>query len=260
MTVASTTPAGAEIRGILFDLGDTLLDFGAVDTLDLFEQGAKQTHEWLQSHDQPVPNLATYHRRELRAIQWAYFRSWLTRREFNSFDIMCRLAREMGHTLSEEQLTELAWLWYEPLSKQVQVETGVRDMLQAFTKHGIKLGIVSNTFVPGTVLDRHLGNEGLLPFLPTRVYSCDVRYRKPDRRIFRQALSLLDLPAGQTLFVGDSPKADIYGAAKAGMATALKDPTGDRKPHRIVPDHTISSLVELSDIVVPHREAAGQIT
>ena len=112
----------ATIKGILFDLGDTLLDFGPIDTMEMFEQGARKTYQYLKALGQPVPAFGPYYRRQLRAIRWAYFKSRLTRREFNSIDLLGRLSHRMGHDLSDGQFEELAWQWYEPLSRQATIE------------------------------------------------------------------------------------------------------------------------------------------
>jgi len=239
----------AGIQGILFDLGDTLLDFGPVDTIDLFEQGAKLTYAYLDERGVELPSFSDYHRRQLRAVRWAYAWSHIRRREFNSLDVIGKLAGRMGHDLSPADLDEVAWRWYEPLSRQAVVEEGVREMLQAFTDAGVTLGVISNTFIPGGVLDRHLRQVGLLQLLPVRIYSCDVRYRKPHPKIFRHALSQADLEAGRTLFVGDTPRADILGARRAGMIPVLKDPTGRYRANRIKPDYVIRSMTELTGVV-----------
>jgi len=239
----------ATIRGILFDLGDTLLDFGPVDTIELFEQGARRTYEYLQQRGLDLPPFSQYHRKQLRAIRRAYAWSHIRRREFNSLDVIGKLAARMGHRLSGEDLEEVAWLWYEPLSRRATVEPGVRPMLRGFAEAGITLGIISNTFIPASVLNRHLASVELLELLPVRIYSCDIGYRKPHPRIFRHALEAADLRPEETIFVGDTPKADIQGAHRAGMITVLKDPHDRHRPGRVPPDYTIRSLCELAAIV-----------
>jgi HAD superfamily hydrolase (TIGR01549 family) len=242
----------AALEAILFDLGDTLLDFGAVDTLDLFEQGARLTYDYLLKLDQPLPPFAVYHRRLLRAIRWAYFKSFLVRREFDSLKVLRRVSSQMGHRLGEEHYRELVWLWYEPLSRQAKIEEGLPRVLQELRDKPLKLGVISNTFIPAKVLDRHLEREGLLELLPFRIYSCDVHVRKPHPRIFQAACQLLGSRAEQVMFVGDLPKADVYGAKCAGMVTVLKDPTGKKAHYRVKPDHTIASMAQLPAVVAPY--------
>lgn len=244
---------GSRIRGILFDLGDTLLDFCRVRPLRLFEDGARQVYEYLRRLDLPLPSFERYHRRQLWAVRWSYLKSRLSGREFNSLDLMTRLSRRLGHRLTARQMLEVAWLWYEPLRRRATVEEGLPRMLSDLRAAGLALGLISNTFVPSQVLDRHLAEEGLLEHLPVRVYSCDVGYRKPDCRIFEAALSRAGLAAAETLFVGDSPKADIGGARRTGMISVLKDPLGRHADGRCSPRHRIRSLLELPGILTGYR-------
>jgi putative hydrolase of the HAD superfamily len=242
------------ITGILFDLGDTLLDFGKVDIRSLFEQGAHLAYEYLQELGMPLPSFGRFHRQQNWAIRWKYFRSRISRREFNSLDVIGRLGLRMGHELSPDQYQELAWRWYRPLSQCATMEDGTPRLLRDLADAGLKLGLVSNTFVPSAVLDRHLRETGLLEMLPVRIYSCDARHRKPHRRIFRLALDALGTPPEATLFVGDSLRADIAGANRAGMISVLKDPLGLYEPQRIRPAHVINQLAELREIVAQYNE------
>lgn len=241
------------IDGILFDLGDTLLEFGPVDIAGLFEAGARLTYDYLRQLRQPLPAFASYHRRQLWAIRWNYFKSRFTRREFNALELIGRLALRMGHELTPAQMKELAWLWYQPLSLHAKIEPGTRGLLEEFRSQRLTLGIVSNTFVPGDVLDRHLEEAGLLELLPLRVYSCDVGFRKPAAAIFQLALERAHLEPGRTLFVGDSPRADIDGAERAGMIPVLKDPANRHALAKIRPAHRVSSLLELREIVARYN-------
>lgn len=243
------------VEGIFFDLGDTLLDFGPVDVRGLFEAGAHLAYQYLGKLRQPLPRFDKFHRKQLWAIRWSYFKSRITRREFNSLDVLGRMADDMGQDLTEEQAEELAWLWYLPLRRTATIEPGTAEMLRRFSDRGLKLGVISNTFVPGQVLDRHLGEEGLLELLPWRIYSCDVRYRKPNRKIFRLALKKAGLEAHRTIFVGDSLRADVRGANRSGMISVLKDPTGERTLSSATPRHRIRKLSELEPLVEGYNQS-----
>jgi len=146
-------------------------------------------------------------------------------------------------------LLELAWLWYAPLTQHTSVEAGCPALLGALRDQGLQLGIVSNTFVPGAVLDRHLALHGLRDFFPVRIYSSEVGYRKPNPRIFRLALRQMGVEAQQAIFVGDLVKTDIVGARRAGMRTILKQPWGAAAGSQA--DRVIRQLSEL-----PHAIAS----
>lgn len=72
--------------------------------------------------------------------------------------------------------------------------------------------------------------------------------RKPEQRAFRKALAALELPAEQCLMVGDSPRLDIDGASRAGLATCWisrhKPYDGTRRP-----DYRIPSVLALPEII-----------
>ena len=243
------TMKDVRIKGVLLDLGETLLHFGRVNIPQLFEAGSQVAYGYLTSLGLAMPEFVKYHRRKLRAIRWSYFKSRITGREFNALDVLDRVNTRIGVRLTPEQTIELAACWYEPLGRCATVEEGTIGLLKELRDAGITLGIVSNTFIPAQVLDRQLQREGLLELLPLRVYSCQIGIRKPDSRIFQEALSRSGLAAEQTLFVGDSPKADVWGAARMGMITVLKDPAGVHARSRFKPDHTIARLAELREVV-----------
>jgi HAD superfamily hydrolase (TIGR01549 family) len=245
------------IQGILFDLGDTLLNFGVIDVPALFQAGAKLAYDQLQAWGLAVPRFARYHRKQLWGIRWSYFKSYLTGREFNAAALIARLHEKMGYHLTPEQVRELAWLWYRPLREVAKTEADLPATMERFRRDGLVLGAVSNTFVPGEVLDRHLREEGLLDLLPVRIYSCDVGHRKPDRAIFQIAAKRTGLPPGATLFVGDLLQADIRGARRAGMISVLKDPLDKYVGGRIRPDHRIARIADLRRIVDGYNGASS---
>jgi HAD superfamily hydrolase (TIGR01549 family) len=240
------------IRGVFFDLGETLLNFGHVDVSGLFESGAHLSYAYLESLGQPLPSFAKYHRRQLWAIRWRYFLSRLSGKEFDARTLITRLARKMGQNLTDRQIEELAWLWYEPLSRCATTESDLHQTLRNLAV-GRTLGVVSNTFIPASALDRHLAQIGLLDLLPVRVYSCDVHYRKPHMAIFRIALQRANLRAPETVFVGDSLVADVAGANRVGMISVFKDSFGQAGHGAIRPKHRISSLSELPALVAGYE-------
>jgi len=236
------------LKAILFDLGDTLLDFEPMDTRALFRRASQLTYDDLAARGISTPPFDRYTRVYYRAVKWAYLWAKLSRKEFNSLDLLRKFHRRMGLPETDDLLRELSWLWYQPVMQHTRVEEDLRPTLTAMRDAGLRLGVISNTFVPGFVHDRHLELTGLLEFFPVRVYSSAVGYRKPDRRIFEAALTHLDVPASQTLFVGDLVKTDIIGARRAGMKTALKQPFANLRPHRLA-DYVVRKIADLIELL-----------
>ncbi|MBN1342002.1 MAG: HAD family hydrolase [Phycisphaerae bacterium] len=237
------------IRAVLFDLGDTLVNFGEVDHYAAFREGAALAHKYLLEAGEPVCDLKTFHRRQLRAIEWAYFRSKLSWRDCDTLKVLAKINRRMGLTTRLEDLERLCGLFYEPVRVQGTLEPRAHEVLARLRDNGCQLGLISNTIVPGVTLDDHMRREGLLEFFPFRFYSCEVGCRKPQRRIFRMALRTMGVDAGGAAFVGDTLVADIKGANRAGMISVLKATDGHRPTGRIQPDHVIAALSELPGLI-----------
>lgn len=238
-----------KFQAVLFDLGDTLVDFDPLDTRELFRLSARQSYDHLLSAGAKLADFESFFRSQYRGLRWSYLWAKLRRKEFNSIHLLRRLCRKINHPLDEAGLYDLAWLWYSPLCDFASVEAGLPAALDRLRQSGVRMGIVSNTFVPGKTLDRHLKEVGLLEFFPVRIYSSEVGYRKPHRRIFELALRQLDVRPDQSLFVGDLLKTDMVGARRVGMTTVLKAPFAGPRPNRLA-HHTIRAMSELPAIVL----------
>ncbi|MCY3556042.1 MAG: HAD family hydrolase [Gemmatimonadetes bacterium] len=80
--------------------------------------------------------------------------------------------------------------------------------------------------------------------------SGEVGISKPDPRIFRQALSLLNAAPGQSVFVGDSMEHDMAGARNAGMMTVYIRKGEAEDPDDTLCDLVVPDLGELSGLVI----------
>jgi putative hydrolase of the HAD superfamily len=100
--------------------------------------------------------------------------------------------------------------------------------------HGLRLVCVSNwDYALSEVLER----VGLRPLLDGVVTSAAVGARKPDPRVFHEALRAAGCRTSEALHVGDSSEEDVAGAKAAGIRALLLDRAGGGD---------ISSLAELA--------------
>ena len=235
-----------KINTILFDLGDTLLDFGKVSVAKLFDAGGRLAYEHLARLGHRLPPFSKFYLKNYIAIRWNVIKCAITLKDFHAAQLMDRILREMSIIVDRSTLLDLCWLWYKPLHDCVTVEAGLHDMLKDFANQGLKLGVVSNTFIPGETLDRHLAETGLLEYLPKRIYSCDVGWQKPKPIIFQKALEIMESKPSETIFVGDKERNDVRGAKRAGMITVRKDITEKKSS---IADFKVASMLELYDIV-----------
>jgi len=211
-----------KIKAVLFDLGETLLNFGKVNTTRLFQQSARLSYDFLKAAGQPVGNFNYYCWRNLIHLRIRHWLSSVVGRDFDVLSLLKKVGAKKGIKLHEQQWQHLAWLWYEPLSEVSRSEPGIVETLTKLKESGLKLGIVSNTFITGSSLDKHLEQLGILDFFTVRLYSCEFDFRKPDTRIFKVAAERIGEMLDNILFVGDRIDKDINAAVKTGMQAVLK--------------------------------------
>jgi HAD superfamily hydrolase (TIGR01549 family) len=210
------------IRAVLFDLGETLLTFGKIKTARLFRQGARLSYDFLKNQGQPVGNFEHYCWRNLLAVRMKRWLSNLTGRDFDALELLKKVSTKKRIKLDQQQWEHLAWLWYEPLSRTAQAEPNIVETLTTLKKWGLKLGIVSNTFVNRCCLEKHLKQFGILDFFTVRLYSYEFDFRKPDARIFKAAAERIGEMPENILFVGDRVREDVRAASRIGMQAVLK--------------------------------------
>ena len=211
-----------EIKAVLFDLGETLLTFGKVKATGVFRQGARLSYDFLKSCGQPVGSFKYYFWRNLISLRIQHLISTITGHDFNSSALLRGIGTKRGIRLDRQQWQQFSWLWYEPLSKLGRVEPDIKQTLAKLKILGLKLGIVSNTFVSGHSIERHLEQVGILEFFPVRLYSYEYDFRKPNRQLFEIAAERIGEVPQHIAYVGDRIDKDILPALKVGMTAILK--------------------------------------
>jgi len=237
-----------EIRAVLFDLGETLLNFGRVDIGGLFRRGAGLSYNFLKELDVPVGSFKKYRRKNLTAIRLSYSISNILGRDFDSLKLLKKINKKKAANLNESQWRQFAWLWYEPLSREASAEAGIVETLTALKNMGLKLGILSNTFISADSLDRHLQQLGILDFFPVRLYSYQFSWKKPNTKIFKAAAERIGFSPRDVIFVGDRINKDIKPAIKAGMTAVLKTAytnKGKKIPEKVRKINLLSELPKL---------------
>lgn len=214
--------ADRAVEAILFDLGQTLLEFGRLRTEKLFALSARNSYQWLKQHSQPLPPFWRYRLKHFLGLYIHLVRSWMTGDDFDSLELLKVYGRRYRFTLNDRQYQELNWVWYEPLSREAFTEPGLIETLTRLQAMGLKMGILSNTFVNEDSLKRHLAQVGIDTFFPVQLYTCDYPFRKPDPRIFQIAAEKIGVAPAKTLFIGDRLDTDVKGATAVGMIPVFK--------------------------------------
>jgi putative hydrolase of the HAD superfamily len=246
------SPVVCMVKAILFDLGGTLFDLAPVNKIDMFRAGARRTYEYLRVRGYDLPSFSWYFRSAFAIVLWSYFWQKMRGSEFRSLPAIERRCWRLNIFPDKEMLNDLGWEAYAPQVGYTIIEPELLDTLDLLRGRGVKLGIVSNTFVPAHALDRHLEMIGLLPYFPVRVYSGELGCRKPGQRIFRIALDQIEAIPEETVFVGDRISTDMIGARRAGMMTVFKSPARPARLHHSI-DHVIERVAQLPEALTTLR-------
>jgi HAD superfamily hydrolase (TIGR01549 family) len=134
----------------------------------------------------------------------------------------------------------------------------VRTTLSALRECGIALGLVSNCAAIPTACRAEITRQGLADRFDFTLFSSEVGVRKPHPDIYDVALARAaqcnghgNWAAGDFVFVGDTPAADIAGPAQQGMRTVLVRTgnwTGDASKLEPAPDLIVDSVHDLPAI------------
>ncbi len=120
----------------------------------------------------------------------------------------------------------------------------VTPALDALRAAGIRLCVISN-FVWGAPELIH--DLELAAHFEKLVISARVGFQKPNPGIFQHALEQMAVTPDKAMHVGDSYRADVIGARKAGIHAALIA-RGPNDPARLRDEHDDPDLVVLSDL------------
>jgi putative hydrolase of the HAD superfamily len=204
------------IKALLFDLGDTLLHTEGFD----YEACLWEMHQNLSQNGIVTP---------FEDFKRAYF------------EVRDRFYKEMDRTLKEQDFAErvtetLRYFGFELSSQDKRVHEAVEVFMNLFVeslrmddylpqllewlRKKYKMGIISNMSFAEAV-PRTLRKFDIAHYFDAIIVSGFVGWRKPSPRIFNKALRALNVKAQQSVFIGDSPRADIEGAKKLGMKTVL---------------------------------------
>ena len=142
--------------------------------------------------------------------------------------------------------------WYRSeMERQVRPDAEVNGSLAHLNERRMPWGIVTNGSPSQHGKCRVAGLDRLAAFI---IGSEEAGYRKPDPRIFRDALKATGLASPeQVMFIGDNPLADIDGAKRFGMKAAWvrrgREYPDDLQPPDHVIDHVIDHVTEVRNIV-----------
>jgi HAD superfamily hydrolase (TIGR01662 family) len=141
---------------------------------------------------------------------------------------------------------DLLAAWFRPYGEQLVPTTGAREALEALRQMELKLALVSNVPLPGSLYAAVLARHGLADPFDRMYFSYDCESRKPSPAMLRLAMSDLDVAASACVMVGDRRERDIAAGRLAGTGTIWIRSTDAGGP---AADATIDGLADLPGLL-----------
>lgn len=209
---------GSGVRAVFFDAGHTLVyahpDLGSVYAEVTARFGVRVPPERFVEVFRPVFDEFTRGpAREAGAGDAEDYAMWrrITRAVYDRLGVAGRLEFEP---------------WFEALYRRFgepevwRLYDDVEGALAALRQRGVRVGVVSNWDTRLRGIASGLGLDRRVDFL---VISAEVGVRKPDPRIFEEALRRAGVGPAEAIHVGDLPEEDVEGARRAGIRAFLID-------------------------------------
>jgi putative hydrolase of the HAD superfamily len=232
------------LRAVLFDWGDTLMQFGYDP--EFVEAGQKAGLEALNRDGLPEADAITAHFREQYEPMF-----WLpgTLEEIEYPGLVRELLGHFGIEISDEELARFLEAEHAAWDPARVLGSTTHALLETLRSRGLKLGVVSNAFDPGWLLHRDLKQMGIAERIDFAVFSSEVGKRKPHPEIFERALDSLDVRAEEALFVGDRLFEDVRGANEVGMTSVQAIWfRADEHPEGGTPNHQAFTQMDVLNI------------
>jgi putative hydrolase of the HAD superfamily len=202
------------IDAVLFDWGDTLMDFQWDESL--LEQGHRAGLAAIGRDGLPgSEELAAHFRERYEPLFWVPG----TIEELEYPGLVRDLFRDFGADVTDDELDRFLVAEHAAWAPARVLGATTHALLESLRGRGHKLGLVSNAFDPAWLLHADLEQVGLAERLDHAVFSSEVGKRKPHPLIFERALEALGVEPQRTVFVGDRLYEDIRGAGELGMTT-----------------------------------------
>lgn len=215
------------ITTVLFDMGNTLLDFHAQGPSDATKdaQGFEALMHAIRRQIDPSCRAITFWDAVMEP--WQQYQQYHRHHELVEYPIVAAIGtffQQRSMPLSEQQILQLLQVFYTPYAQHVIANQGARDCLIWLRQHTIHIGVVSNSVLPEAVLRPIFHKVQLAEYIDTFTFSYSYGHMKPHPGIFLYALSMAQAHAEQTLMVGDSLQADLAGAVALGMQSCYYNP------------------------------------
>jgi putative hydrolase of the HAD superfamily len=239
------------IKGIIFDLGSTLIHFTR-DWDTVIHEGAEAMTTWylkkkhIKLDAQALIEAFIAGRAAGRQI------AYQTQTEVLTQQTLGDALKKIGAPPTAEVFIEAAIkIYFGPLEAAWQIYPDTIDTIKLLKEQGYRLGLYSNA-TDDPLVQRLVNTSGCRPWLSPTFSSAGWGWRKPKREPFDLIARRWNLPSEEIVVIGDTLEADILGAQNAGMHSILvtmNEAPSNADNRHIEPAAIANSLSKLPEII-----------
>ena len=226
------------IKGVVFDLDNTLLDF-----MKMKEFAVKAAIKGMIEAGLKVNEDKSYI--EINSIYEEF--GWENQKVFDVF-----LEKSIGH-VDNKFLAAGIVAYRRAREANLMAYPNVNKTLLALSKSGIKLGVVSDA--PSREAWMRIYYLNLYHFFDVVITFDDSGERKPSPIPFQLALDGMGLRPEETIMIGDWPERDVVGAQQIGMKTAFARYGDTFGTVNSGADWDLNDIYQLVDIINEHNSS-----
>ena len=226
------------IKGVVFDLDNTLLDF-----MKMKEYAVKAAIKGMIEAGLKVNEDKSYI--EINSIYEEF--GWENQKVFDVF-----LEKSIGH-VDNKFLAAGIVAYRRAREANLMAYPNVNKTLLALSKSGIKLGVVSDA--PSREAWMRIYYLNLYHYFDVVITFDDSGERKPSPIPFQLALDGMGLQPEETIMIGDWPERDVVGAQQIGMKTAFARYGDTFGTVNSGADWDLNDIYQLVDIINEHNSS-----
>lgn len=246
MNIDDETRGLMSYKLIIFDMGNTLLDFHAGEHTDEEKDvmGTVYMSKYLERHHNIIIPASTI---KVELID-KWYSDFYIRAQLIELDV-CNYITAFQNTLGFPNIiidcNALMRAFYKAYMDEVVVNNGAIEALESLGKK-YKIGVISNCILFDEIYEHVFRSVGLVQYVDKFIFSYSRQIRKPDKRLFKEMISYFNVMPQESIMIGDSYKADLQPAKEMGMKVILysKNSLQNRDC-----DYVVSNLDEVPGIV-----------
>lgn len=225
-----------KIKHIFFDLDHTLWDFEKNSAL-AFQQIFKE-----QSIELNFENFLKVYK-PINFDYWRLYREEKISKEKLRYGRLKDTFETLNFTISDKLIDVISVDYISYLPNYNYLFDGTLELLE-YLKDNYQMHIITNGFeeVQGLKLEK----SGIIKYFKEIITSESVGVKKPNPRVFEFALQKANATKENSIMIGDSLEADVYGALNFGMDAIFFNPE-----EKIISLDlkSVKSLLEIKNII-----------